>query len=154
MGVSLVERVPMRSQRRRLITPIAVLTGLFGIGAASAHAAGRVSEADAAPAASAAEQAAVPRKAGMELIDTYTGGTEWRSSRLSLPSAEYQAVVSYACDDAGFLYLAWNGENNGYEESHTSAARGTVVLDGKEGGRGYFTVDTWLNCDWTMNVYS
>lgn len=140
--------------RRRLVTPIAVLTGLFGLGAASAQAAGRVSAGDQADTAAVVAAGSVPRAAGMKLVAKYSGDQEWNSGRISLPNADYQAVVAYKCDDKGFLYLAWNGEPNSYEESHASAAKGTVVLDGHEGGRGYFTVDTWLGCNWSMELYS
>ncbi|WP_305789364.1 hypothetical protein [Symbioplanes lichenis] len=142
-------------RRRRLVTPIAVLTGLFGLGAASAHAAGRVTAADKADAAASVASAQVPRASGMELIATYRGDEKWRSSRMSIPKAAYQAVVEYKCDDSGFLYVSWTGEPNSYEESHASAGKGTVVLNGTEGARrGYFAIDTWLNCSWTMNLYS
>ncbi|WP_306214277.1 hypothetical protein [Actinoplanes sp. RD1] len=141
--------------RRRLVTPIAVLTGLFGLGAASAHAAGRVTAADQADSAASVASTQVTRASGMELIATYRGDEKWRSSRIALPETAYQAVVDYQCDDSGFLYVSWTGEPNSYEESHASASKGTVVLNGTEGGRrGYFAIDTWLDCSWTMNLYN
>ncbi|MFI5933189.1 hypothetical protein [Actinoplanes sp. NPDC051494] len=141
----------MRRQRRRFVTPVAVLIALFGVGAASAQAAARVSANDDKELVVASSE--VP--AGMELIASYEGEEQWQGPRVELPNQAYQAVVSYKCDKNGFLYVSWDGEPYSYETAHSSDAKGTVTLDGHEGGtRGYFSVDTWLGCSWSMKVYS
>ncbi|GAA2464756.1 hypothetical protein [Winogradskya humida] len=144
----------MRRQRRRYITPIAVLAGLFGLGAASANAAGRVTAADGESAA-VAQAAAAPSDPSMKLIASYSGDTEFNGPRITVPNSDYEAIVSYKCDDDGFLYVSWNGTPYSYEEAHSSAGKGTVVLAGREGGsKGYFAIDTWLGCSWSLKVYS
>jgi hypothetical protein len=140
----------MTRQRRRLITPIVVLTGLFGLGAASAQAANRASDAT-VQAVSTPEPTLAP---GTSVIASYDGDDQWNGPRVLLPQKKYQAVVSYKCDNDGFLYVSWNGEPDVYEEAHASGAEGTVTLDGVKGHtRGYFAVNTWLGCSWSMKVY-
>ncbi|WP_041832033.1 hypothetical protein [Actinoplanes sp. N902-109] len=139
--------------RRRFITPIAVLTGLFGLGAASANAAGRVA-ADDQQKTAAVVPAATP-SAGLKLIAGYSGSTHWYGPRLTLPARKYEAIATYTCDNGGFLYVSWNGEPYSYESAKSSDGSGTVVLQGVDGGtRGYFAVDSWLGCAWTMKVYA
>jgi hypothetical protein len=140
----------MTRQRRRLITPIVVLTGLFGLGAASAQAASRASEAT-VQAASTPEPTLAP---GTSLIASYQGDDQWNGPRVLVPQKKYQAIVDYTCKDDGFLYLSWNGEPDVFEEAHVSGAKGRVTLSGVQGHtRGYFAVNTWLGCSWTMKVY-
>jgi hypothetical protein len=140
--------------RRRFITPIAVLTGLFGLGAASANAAGRVAAGD-NEAASAVAQSATAQDPGMKLVASYSGGSHWYGPRVTLPKKKYEAIATYRCDREGFLYLSWNGEPYTYESANMSKASGTVTLEGVDGGtRGYFAVESWLGCTWTMKVYA
>jgi hypothetical protein len=81
--------------------------------------------------------------------------SNWQSPRLRVPTREFKAVVNYRCPGSGWLYLTWNGDQNGYESASWSKPTGTVTLNGHRGARsGYFTVATWMDCAWSLKVYS
>ena len=91
-------------------------------------------------------------------IVTYRGTTaDWQSPVIRIPSANYQARVTYNCTHPtrGYMAFSWNGEANGYEEVVSSRVSGTLTLNGHRGARnGYFVIDTWTNCSWSAQVFS
>ncbi|WP_436535679.1 hypothetical protein [Actinoplanes sp. HUAS TT8] len=112
-----------------------------------------ISLAVAAPAEAAAPDLGAQ---GLKLFKTYHGDGDWQSPTVKLKKRDYRATVKYTCTDSsgGFMYLSWNGDQNGYESAHSSKARDTVTLNGHKGAMtGYFKVSTWIDCDWTVKVY-
>ncbi|WP_130509774.1 hypothetical protein [Krasilnikovia cinnamomea] len=93
----------------------------------------------------------VPRR-----LVTYTGtDSSWQGPRVVIPTADFQAVVTYRCPVGGYMYLRWNGDSFGYESVSSAKPAGTLTLNGHQGARsGYFDLDTWSGCTWKITVYS
>ncbi|WP_412744052.1 hypothetical protein [Krasilnikovia sp. MM14-A1004] len=93
----------------------------------------------------------VPRR-----LVTYTGtSTSWQGPRIRIPTADFQAVATYRCPVGGYMYLHWNGDSFGFESVSSSTPSGTLTLNGHQGARsGYFDIDTYSDCSWTITVYS
>ena len=91
-----------------------------------------------------------------KLIRSWQGtSTTWQSPTLRVPTKDYKAIVNYSCEEDGFFFVAWNGDPSGYESANASTASGTVTLNGHAGARtGYFDISTWLDCSWTLRVFS
>ncbi|WP_412738084.1 hypothetical protein [Krasilnikovia sp. MM14-A1259] len=93
----------------------------------------------------------VPRRL---VIYTSTDQT-WQGPRINIPTADFRAVVSYQCPAGGYMYLHWNGDSFGYESVGSNRPTGTLTLNGHQGARsGYFDIDTWVDCTWSLTVYS
>ncbi|GAB1688283.1 hypothetical protein [Krasilnikovia sp. M28-CT-15] len=89
-------------------------------------------------------------------IVTYTGtDSSWQGPRTFLPTVDYRAVVTYRCPAGGYMYLRWNGDSFGFESVSSAKAAGTLTLNGHQGARGgYFDIDTYSDCTWSIIVYS
>lgn len=89
-------------------------------------------------------------------VVAYTAASaDWQGPKLRIPTAEFTAVATYTCQDAGFLFLTWYGDQGGYDSADLLATSGTVTLNGHHGAQvGYFEVSSWLGCSWTVKVYS
>ncbi|MFI5493542.1 hypothetical protein [Actinoplanes sp. NPDC051859] len=83
--------------------------------------------------------------------------TPWKSRTIKVPTVDYKAIATWDCADPEFpfLYLTWEGKGSGYEYVGSERQRGTLTMNGHEGGRaGFFEVSSASGCSWTLRVFS